>query len=87
MEVGMNLQDEIAKVAHELFERDGRRHGLALDHWLEAEKIVKARQSKKGKAVAGPAKTAETASPKTVAKKSAPVKEPAKKTVRAKKAK
>ena len=83
----MNLQEEIAKVAHELFERDGRRDGLDFDHWLEAEKIVKARHSKKGKAVTEPAKPAEKASPKTVAKKSAPVKETVKKTVKTKKAK
>lgn len=82
----MNLQEEIAKVAHELYERDGRRNGLDLQHWLEAEKIVKARHSKKGKA-ADPAKPVEKATPTTVAKKSAPVKEAAKKTVRAKKAK
>jgi len=83
----MNLQEEIAKVAHELFERDGRRDGLALEHWLEAEKIVQARQSKKGKAVTEAVKPVEKAAPKTVATKSAPVKGAAKKTVKAKKAK
>ena len=83
----MNLQEEIAKVAHELFERDGRRDGLDLEHWLEAEKIVKARHSKKGKAVAEPAKPVGKEAQKAVSKKSAPVKEAAKKTVRAKKAK
>jgi hypothetical protein len=38
-----DLHEEIAKVAYELFERDGRRHGLDKEHWLEAERIVKAR--------------------------------------------
>jgi len=39
----MDLYDEIAKVAYELYERDGRIHGRDLDHWLEAEIIVKSR--------------------------------------------
>jgi len=36
----MDFYDEIAKVAYELYERDGRIHGRDLDHWLEAEMIV-----------------------------------------------
>ena len=83
----MNLQEEIAKVAHELFEKDGRRHGLALDHWFEAERIVKARYSKKGKTAVESAKPVEKAAVKTVGKKSAPAKETPRKTVKAKKAK
>jgi hypothetical protein len=39
----MDLNDEIAGVAYELFERDGREHGRDQEHWLEAERIVKAR--------------------------------------------
>ncbi|BCB97130.1 hypothetical protein JZK55_20520 [Dissulfurispira thermophila] len=39
----MNLHDEIAKVAHELYEKSGRVPGRDLDNWLEAEKIVMAR--------------------------------------------
>lgn len=39
-----DLHEEIAKVAYELFERDGKRHGLDKEHWSEAERIVKARQ-------------------------------------------
>jgi len=40
----MDLNDEIAKVAYELFERDGRQHGKDKEHWIEAEMIVKARR-------------------------------------------
>ncbi len=41
----MDLNDEIAKVAYELFERDGRRHGKDKEHWCEAEEIVRARHA------------------------------------------
>ena len=41
------MHEEITKVAYELFERDGRRHGLDKEHWLEAERIVKARHKAK----------------------------------------
>ena len=41
----MDLNDEIAKVAYELFERDGRRHGKDREHWCEAEEIVRARHA------------------------------------------
>jgi hypothetical protein len=37
----MSLHEEIAKVAHELFEKGGREHGKDREHWLEAEKIVR----------------------------------------------
>ncbi|MBP8626590.1 MAG: DUF2934 domain-containing protein [Syntrophorhabdales bacterium] len=36
----MDLYDEIAKLAYEMFEREGRSHGRDLDHWFEAERIV-----------------------------------------------
>ena len=36
----INLYTEIAKVASELYERNGRVEGRDLDNWLEAEKIV-----------------------------------------------
>ncbi len=45
-----DLHEEIMKVAYELFERDGRRHGLDKEHWLEAERIVKARRKAKPEA-------------------------------------
>jgi hypothetical protein len=37
------LNEEIAKVARELYEKSGRIEGRDLDNWLEAEKIVMAR--------------------------------------------
>lgn len=43
----MELKEEIAKVAYELFEKGGGIHGRDLDHWLEAEKIVAARRGEK----------------------------------------
>ena len=45
-----DLHEEIAKAAYELFERDGRQHGLDKEHWLEAERIVKARHKAKPEA-------------------------------------
>ena len=36
----MNLHDEIAKAAYELFEARGCVHGCDLDDWLEAERII-----------------------------------------------
>lgn len=38
-----DLREEIAKLAYEIFEREGRVHGRDLDHWLEAERIVLSR--------------------------------------------
>jgi hypothetical protein len=35
-----NLQWEIFRVAHDIYERSGRVPGRDLDNWLEAEKIV-----------------------------------------------
>ena len=37
-------QQEIAKVAYELFERRGRKAGHDVEDWLEAERIVSARR-------------------------------------------
>ena len=34
------IQDEIARVAYELYKERGRVHGHDLEDWLEAEKIV-----------------------------------------------
>lgn len=36
----MNLYDEIARLAYELYEKKGRRHGCDFEDWLEAEIIV-----------------------------------------------
>ncbi|MGD0884148.1 MAG: DUF2934 domain-containing protein [Thermodesulfovibrionales bacterium] len=35
-----NLNEKIAKVAYELYEKRGRIHGYALADWAEAERIV-----------------------------------------------
>lgn len=39
----MNLQEEIARVAYELYLKRGCVHGHDLDDWLEAERIVLSR--------------------------------------------
>lgn len=36
-----NLHQEIFRVAYDIYERNGRIEGRDLDHWLEAEKIVR----------------------------------------------
>ena len=38
--------DEIAKVAHGLYEKSGRAHGRDVQNWLEAERIVLSRYEK-----------------------------------------
>ena len=45
----MNLHEEIAKVAYEIYEKDGRLGGRELGNWLEAEKIVRKRHASKEK--------------------------------------
>jgi hypothetical protein len=40
----MERHKEIQKLAYEIFERSGRVYGGELDHWLEAERIIKARE-------------------------------------------
>jgi hypothetical protein len=47
----MELYDEIAKMAQELYEKSGRIEGRDLYNWLEAEKIVKERYSVEKKSV------------------------------------
>jgi hypothetical protein len=37
----MDLNEEIARMAYELYERDGRQDGKHEEHWLEAERIVR----------------------------------------------
>ncbi len=41
----MNLHEEIAKLAYELYERSGRIEGRDRENWLEAEKIIRARHA------------------------------------------
>jgi hypothetical protein len=77
--VNKTLHDRIAKVAYDLFEKKGRRHGCQEEDWSEAEKIVlaeiagemavKKEQKPKGEAP----KAAEKAEPRKVAaRKAAP---------------
>ena len=47
----MNLQEEISKVAYELYQKSGK-VGRDLENWLEAEKIVMAKYAKKEAAAA-----------------------------------
>lgn len=41
-----DLNSEIAKIAYELHEKRGEKHGHDLQDWLEAEKIVLTRYEK-----------------------------------------
>lgn len=45
----MKLYDEVAKIAHELYEKSGKEEGRDLFNWLEAERIVMARYGKQEK--------------------------------------
>jgi hypothetical protein len=47
--MGKNKYDEIAKVAHDLYEKSGRVQGRDEQNWLEAERIVSARDEKGAK--------------------------------------
>ena len=44
-----NIYNEIAQVAHDLYEKSGRIQGRSVQNWLEAEKIVLARHEKDAK--------------------------------------
>ncbi|MCL4536019.1 MAG: DUF2934 domain-containing protein [Nitrospirae bacterium] len=78
----MSLQDEIAKVAHELYEKSGRIGGRDMENWIEAERIVMERHK-------GQKKTSSKAGAKKTETKKAETKKAAapKTTVRAKKTK
>ena len=39
----MELREEIASIAYELFEKGGWVHGRDVENWLEAERIIKQR--------------------------------------------
>ena len=45
----MKLYDEVARIAHELYEKSGRAEGRELDNWLEAERIIMARHREQEK--------------------------------------
>jgi hypothetical protein len=40
----MKRHKEIQKLAYDIFKKSGRVHGRELDHWLDAERIIKARE-------------------------------------------
>ena len=71
----MDLNEEIAKVAYELYEKDGRQDGKDQEHWLEAERIVTARQAEKARAVK--AREAVSGAKKEAPKAALPPKAPA----------
>jgi len=41
-----DLEEAIARKAYEIFEERGREHGKDLEHWLEAEAIIKSGKKK-----------------------------------------
>ncbi|MBI5560024.1 MAG: DUF2934 domain-containing protein [Deltaproteobacteria bacterium] len=45
----MDLQDEIARAAYELFEKSGWAHGRDVENWLAAERIVRQRYAEQAK--------------------------------------
>lgn len=70
-----DLFDEIARLAYELWEREGYIHGRDIEHWCEAEHIVISQlitvnEEKPKKAKTQVKKTAKaTSKPKTTSKK------------------
>jgi len=76
----MDLNDEIAKVAYELFERDGRKDGKDKEQWREAEEIIRARhaaeekkaKTRKAKPVSAPEKAVTRKTQGSTQKEAAP---------------
>jgi hypothetical protein len=58
-----DLYNEIAKVAYDLHEKRGRKHGHDMEDWLEAERIILTRYEK------GPEKARSKRSSKDTTKK------------------
>jgi hypothetical protein len=42
----MNINDQVAKVAYSIYEKNGKVDGSDLDNWLEAERIVLGQEHK-----------------------------------------
>jgi len=61
----MSLHSEIAEVAFQLYKQGGKVHGHDLEHWLEAERIVREKDYVRGHPLQGKAK--KTAQPKGTA--------------------
>ena len=51
MDKKKDINDEIARVAYELYEKRGRAHGHELEDWLEAERIVMERHERHAKEI------------------------------------
>ncbi len=70
----MNLHDEIASLAYELYEKSKGIEGCDLDNWLEAERIVMSRytpqETSKTEIVKSPKKVALRTSTKSLRQKS-----------------
>jgi hypothetical protein len=71
-----DLQDKIAKIAYDLYEKKGRREGCHFEDWIEAERIVIYEQAgepeKRVKAKTVKPKVASATEKKAVAKVAAP---------------
>jgi hypothetical protein len=65
----INLQEEIGKVAYDLFDRSGRVEGRDLDNWFEAESIVMKRHRQADLDVKLPAKKTASKTKRSVSKK------------------
>jgi len=65
----VNFQEEIAKVAYDLFERSGRIEGRDLDNWFEAERIVMKRYRQADLEAKLPAKKTASKTKRNVSKK------------------
>jgi hypothetical protein len=69
----MDVYNEIAKVAYELYEKNGCLCGRDLEHWIEAEKIVMSRlaeqEQKKAKVKIASEKKPAAKTKKTTGKK------------------
>ena len=71
-----DVQERIAKVAYDLYEKKGRREGCHFEDWIEAERIVMYEQAaeleKKAKPKAVKTKAAASGARKSPAKVAAP---------------
>ena len=61
----MKRHKEIQQLAHELFEKSGRVHGRELDHWLEAERTISAREADMHASVNGAVSSGKQAGPRS----------------------
>ncbi len=85
----MKLHDEIARIAHELYEKSGWIPGRDLENWIEAEKIVKSSlnggPSRKKQAEESVKEPLKKAAPSEAKKAVEPKKAPAKRKAKPKK--